>query len=148
MVTGSLLELTLGIAFYLLPAASLAVTAVFLVLHNRLQSRAASLPPARKVVRDPLLVTALLAMSGPVMVSGLTGRWSWIDYARVPLASARVAWLGLTDWNDPLSSEAISLRGGVVIGAASAAVFLVSLVGYYRRALPGEAAGATGGPGD
>ena len=138
MVTSALLELTLGVAFYVLPAVTLLFTVIFLFARRRRVRRSPTIAEHEgswEIVKDPVMVASVLAVSGVVAVAFITGGLAWTEYSEVPASTARIFWDGVTDWSEVGSSEAISLKGGIVIATACMLVYCASLVGYYRRRL-------------
>ena len=129
---------TMGIAFYLIPVILLGATTLFLwrarSMHQEAGTRRAQ---TRAVSRDPLVVAGVLAASGFVMVSFLTGRLSLADYLAVPADAFDILWASMTQWGDPWSSDSIALRGGVVIGLVSVAIVVATLRSYFSTRLTG-----------
>ena len=140
MITNSLMVVTMAIAFYVIPLILLVATALFIW---RWRTRAKLRPRAGErgtagvgdVPKDPVIVAAVLAVSGFAMVAFLTGSLGLGHYVRVPADAARVLGRAVTRWEDPLSSDSIALRGGVLIGLASTIVVVVSLRSYFRNRL-------------
>lgn len=133
MITNDLLIVTMGISFYLIPAMLLIATVVFLWRGRHLiQDREGARGFARFVVRDPLLVSLVLFVGGFMMVSFLTGNLSLGEYLSVPRGALDVLGETLLEWEDPLSSESIALRGGVLIGVLCTVVVATTIVSYFR----------------
>ena len=137
MNTNSLLVITMGIAFYLIPLLILGATAVFVwrwrVTHTSPSDGISPLP--KGAIKDPLIVSIVLLVSGVLMVAFLTGRFSFADYLSVPADAMGVLAEALTDWSDPLSADSIALRGGVLVALASTVIVGVTLVSYYMGKL-------------
>ena len=137
MNTNSLMVITMGISFYLIPLLLIVATAVFIWRWRATRSSAEPrLPPVpREAIRDPLIVAIVLLVSGVLMVAFLTGRLSLDDYLSVPGDALGVLSETVTDWTDPLSADAIALRGGVLVAVASTVIVAVTLLSYYRERL-------------
>ncbi len=137
MITNDLLVITMGIAFYLIPLL-LGVSILVFLWRIRAVSGARGRPRAdrlRAALKDPITVVVVLLVGGFVMVAFLSGRFSLADYFSVPLDSFKVLSRTVTEWDDPLSSESIALRGGVLIGIVSAVVVAVTSRSYFRARL-------------
>ena len=138
MITNDLMIVTMGISFYLIPLLLLTATIVFMLRARRspaLQEDAA----IKNIVRDPIIVTVVLIVGGFMMVSFLTGRLSLADYLSVPTEAFDVFWRSITQWEEPLSSSSIALRGGVLIAVVSVVVIAVTITSYFRTRLRGSA---------
>ncbi|MDQ4144304.1 MAG: hypothetical protein M3198_11280 [Actinomycetota bacterium] len=138
VITNDLLVITMGIAFYLIPLILVLGISLFLWRWRGVSdpgSRGTGGLALRPILKDPIAVTLVLGIGGFVMVAFLTGRFSFADYLSVPADALDVLWQSLTDWRDPLSSESIALRGGVLIAIASAAVVSAALLSYFRGRL-------------
>ena len=133
MITSELLIVTMGIAFYLIPLLLLVATLVWLWKGRHLiRDREGARGFARFVVRDPLLVSLVLFVGGFMMVSFFTGNLSLAEYLSVPRGALDVFVDSVVTWEDPLSSESIALRGGVLIGVASIVIVATTIVSYFR----------------
>ena len=137
MVTTALLSGTMGAAFVILPILMLIASAAFVFLRLR-RARAESIDPKKEwevskpAIRDPVLTSLILLISGFIVVSFITGEFDLSDYAQLvgdAFASYRRA---LTNWEEPLSSQSISFKGGILIVFMSAGVVVYALVGHFR----------------
>lgn len=147
MITNDLMVVTMGIAFYLIPLLLIVATLWFLWRRRSLTQYRDDDDKKRlwTVIRDPIGVACVLFVGGFVMVSFLTGRLSIDDYVSVPIGAADVMWRSLTEWDEPLSSESIALRGGVLIAIVSVIIVATTLSSYFRsrlRHLSGRAVGS------
>ena len=137
MNINSLMVITMGIAFYLIPLLILIATAVFSWRWRvtRLSAAHTKSPVPKAAIKDPLIVSIVLLVSGGVMVAFLTGTFNFADYFSVPADAVDVLTEAITDWDDPLSADSIALRGGVLVALASTVIVGVTLVSYYRGRL-------------
>lgn len=137
MNTNSLMVITMGIAFYLIPLLILVATAVFGWRWRATPafSPANDKPVPKDAVRDPLIVSVVLLVSGVLMVAFLTGRFNFADYMSVPVDAFEVLTDAVTDWSNPWSADSIALRGGVLVALASTVIVAVTLVSYYKGRL-------------
>ena len=87
----------------------------------------------RPVVRDPLRVATILFLSGIAMIAMIGGDFGLENYANTPVAALEVLVDSFTNWNDPLSSRAIAVRGGVLIVILCCAFVTTTLVSYFRH---------------
>ncbi len=134
MITNDLMIVTMGISFYLIPLLLLCATAVFM-WRVAMTVGFGDREKIKGIVRDPIIVTVVLVVGGLMMVWFLTGRFSISEYLSVPREAAAVLWRSLTEWEDPLSSSSIALRGGVLIAIASVAIIAVTITSYFRARL-------------
>lgn len=139
MITNDLMIVTMGISFYVIPLLLLLATSLFMWRVRRLTPRDDD--AIKSIVRDPIIVTLVLIAAGLVMVSFLTGRLSLSDYVSVPAEAFVILWRAISEWEDPLSSSSIALRGGVLIAVASVVIIAVTITSYFRARLSHLAAG-------
>ena len=134
MITNALLIVTMGISFYLIPLLLLCATVVFMLRVGKTIGFG-DRDRIKSIVRDPIIVTIVLIVGGVMMVSFLTGRLSLSDYLSVPGEATGILWRSLTEWEDPLSSSSIALRGGVLIAIVSVTIVAVTITSYFRTRL-------------
>ncbi len=133
-----LLAITMAAVFFLLPVLCYLATAVFVTAYLRhrrhstmsRKQRWADLGP---VVREPLRVATILFLSGFAVVALIGGDFALENYASPAVTAVDVLGDAFTNWNDPLSSRAIVVRGGVFIVLLSCVFVTVALVSYFRN---------------
>lgn len=131
-----LLAITMAAVFFLLPLLCYLATAVFVTAYLRRRRRLAVSPrwaDLRPVVREPLRVATILFLSGIAVVALIGGDLALENYASPAVAAVDVLGDAFTNWNDPLSSRAIVVRGGVFIVLLSCIFVTVALVSYFRN---------------
>jgi hypothetical protein len=137
MAVTALLSATMGAAFIILPLFMLLGSAVFLLLRFR-KARAESTALGREwavsrhALRDPATVSLMLLLSGFIVVSFVTGELDVTDYGGLVSDALAAYWDGISEWEDPLSSESISFKGGILIVFISGAVVAYALVGHFK----------------
>jgi hypothetical protein len=134
----ALLAITMGASFFLLPFVCYLATTVFVIAYLR-RSRLTRMgfnehwSRLRPVIRDPLRVATILLLSGIAMIAMIGGDFGLENYASTPQAAVEVLIDSFTNWNDPLSSRAIAVRGGVLIVLMSCLFVTTTLVSYFRH---------------
>jgi hypothetical protein len=137
MALTALLSATMGAAFIILPLFMLLGSAVFLLLRFR-RARAESIAlgkewaVSRRALRDPATVSLMLLLSGFIVVSFVTGELDVTDYGGLLSDAVTAYWDAISEWEDPLSSESISFKGGILICFMSGAVVAYALFGHFR----------------
>ena len=131
---------TMGAVFFAIPAVFLLSSIIFTALWLRTGRRRndesdAQISDAFVLLKDPLMIAVVLSLAGFAMILLLSGDVSISDYFSVPKRAAEVLGDTLTDWTDPLSSEAIAVRGGVLIVVAATIGAVVALISYFGRCL-------------
>ena len=124
-------------AFIFFPLGMLLGAAVFVTARLRRASREHSdfkkeWALSRAAVRDPVTGGVLLILSGVIGVSFISGRVRLDDYSDLISDAVDAYRRAVTEWTDPLSSESISFKGGILIVFVSAVIVAYSLVGHFR----------------
>ena len=134
----ALLAVTIGASFFFLPLVCYLSTVTFFALYVRRadvaeMSWGERWEQLRPIVRDPIRVATLLFLSGVAVTVMIGGSFRLAEYADAPITTLEVVAESFTNWNDPLSSRAIAVRGGVFIVLLCCAGVTVALVSYFRN---------------